>query len=143
MEAHERNLFITLCLGLHLKGNESSTQLHELLEEVSAVSDSNEVRPLQDDLADWLDTSIARCKSQQEASVRLWSKIDEKGYSLVDVPMKLRRRAFGGSTEIQKRHAGNTGLRKLLRSIIAGIIRITILAGLATAAWFAWKRFGQ
>lgn len=143
MEAHERNLFIALCLGLRLKGKESVAQLQEILTEVSSVADSTKVQPLQDDLADWLDTSIARCTSQQEASVRLWSKIDEKGYSLVDVPMKLRRRAFGGSTEIQKRHAGNTGFRNFLRRVITGIVKLAIIAGLAAAGWFAWKEFGQ
>lgn len=143
MEAHERNLFIALCLGLRLKGKESVAQLQEVLTEVSSVADSTKVQPLQDDLADWLDTSIARCTSQQEASIRLWSRIDEKGYSLVDVPGKLRRRAFGGSTDIQKRHAGNTGFRNLFRSVIAGIVKLAIIAGLAAASWFAWKEFGQ
>lgn len=143
MEDHERNLFIALCLGLRLKGSESVHQLRDILEEVSVVSDSTKVQPLQDDLADWLDTSIARCQSQQAASVRLWTKIDEAGYSLVDVPMKLRRKVFGGSINIQKRHAGNTGFRKIVRTAIAFVVKLVVVFGAAAAAWLAWREFSK
>lgn len=139
MESHERNLFISLCLGIRLDGTESKSQLDELLRNLAIVAWNCEVQPLQDDLADWLDVSIARCKNQQDASLRLWNKIDEEGYSLVDVPMKIRRQAFGGTVDIQKRFGKRPWYARLtskLLSLAKIITTVTILAGVT---WIAYK----
>lgn len=141
MEVYERNLFIALCLGLRLQGDESRTQLDLTVREQSALATRNKVQPLQDKLAEWLDISIARCTNQQEASLRLWSRIDENGYGLVDVPMKLRRQAFGGSLKIQKRLGKSSWHVRLRRKLLSALKTCLLLVLLAAVVWAALKFF--
>lgn len=134
MEPYERNLMISLCLGLRLEGSESPADLERLVEETSHQGDLVSVQPAQKEMADWLSVSFDDCRNQQAASVLLWEHIEARGYSLVDVPMKIRRPGFGGSIEIQKRHA------RAARSAVSGRTVIAILiAAAAVAAWLVWR----
>ena len=139
MESHERNLFITLCLGIRLDGTESRSQLDETLRELATVAIKNPVQPLQDELADWLDISISRSDNQQDASSVLWNKIDEQGYSLVDVPMKIRRQAFGGAIDIQKRFGKRPWHQRVSRKLLSLAKLITTVTILAGVIWMAYK----
>ena len=135
MEPYERNLMISLCLGLRLEGSESPDDLERLVENASHQGDLVSVQPAQKEMADWLSVSFDDCRNQQAASVLLWEHIEARGYSLVDVPMKIRRPGFGGSTEIQKRHA------RASRSRVSGrIVVAVIMAAAGVVAWLTWRQ---
>lgn len=139
MLPHERNLMISLCLGLQLKGDESPSELESLIAEVSANADLVSVQPTQTAMAEWLGVTLEDYRNQKSASVFLWDDIDAKGYGLVDVPTKIRRPAFGGSTEIQKRHARGSRFGHLVRRLGERLVALAILTALAGAAWYFWK----
>lgn len=136
MEPYERNLMISLCLGLRLEGSESPADVECLVEEASQQGDLVSVQPAQREMADWLSLSFDDCRNQQAASVLLWEHIEARGYSLVDVPMKIRRPGFGGSTEIQKRHA------RASRAGVSGrIVAALVMAAVGVIAWLTWRQF--
>ena len=138
---HEHNLIVALCLGKELSGNERAEELNQILEAENAVAVEQPVRRLQEDLADWLKTSLAHVHSRQAAATRLWSVIEERDYSLADIPVKFRRQAFGGSLDIQRRLGKRPLHERLLRSVF-GLLRLLItLAVIAAAALWAWKKF--
>ncbi|MCR9200867.1 MAG: hypothetical protein NXI04_19695 [Planctomycetaceae bacterium] len=136
MLPYERNLMISLCLGLRLDGSESPQQLEHQVAERSTAGDLVSVQPLQRELADWLHVSLEDARNQQTASILLWEQIETRGYGLVDVPLKIRRTAFGGSVEIQKRHA--RAARSTLSGLGKRVLLLLLLVGLAVAGWFLW-----
>ena len=137
MQPYERNLFIVMCLGHELTGNESTEELADILDRVSETSHDQPVLPTQEEVAQWIGISLAHCQNRQAASVRLWDRIKGSGYSLADVPVRLRRQAFGGSLEIQKRLGRRPWHQRLLRTV-GGILKTLItLAMVAAGIWFA------
>ena len=140
MLEHEHNLIVALCLGQELTGDESPDELNVTLKAENAAAVEQPVRRLQEDLADWLKTSLAHSHSRQDAATKLWSVIEERGYSLADIPVKLRRQAFGGSLDIQKRLGRRPLHQRLLRSVLAVVRPLITIAIAGAIAWWLWKR---
>jgi len=136
MLPYERNLMISLCLGLRLDGSESPPQLEQQVAERSTAGDLVSVQPMQRELADWLHVSLEDARNQQAASIVLWEQIEARGYGLVDVPLKIRRTAFGGSVDIQKRHA--RAARSPWSGLGKRVLLLLLLSGLGVAGWFWW-----
>ena len=141
MEAYERNLIIALCLGTELSGSESKTKLEEILDRLNSEADGRGIQPLQEDLAEWLKLPLENCNSQQDASLKLWKRIDERGYGLADVPTKIRRKVFGGSLDIQKRMGRRPLHVRLLRRVSDLARTIGGIAVLVGVIWLIWKFF--
>ena len=140
---HEHNLVVALCLGKELSGNEGANELNQILEAENAVAVEQPVNRFQEDLADWLKTSLAHAHSRRDAATRLWSVIEERDYSLADIPVKFRRHAFGGSLDIQKRLSKRPLHRRLLRSLVRFLRPLITIAVIVAAAWWALKQFGK
>lgn len=143
MLEHEHNLFIALCLGKELTGDESPEELNAILEVENAAAIEQPVRRQQEELGDWLNTSLSHCHNRQDAATRLWAVIGERGYSLADVPVKLRRKIFGGSLSIQKRLAKRPLHQRLLRSLLGVLQPLIGIAVVGGVAWWLWKRFAD
>ena len=141
MESHEHDLFKGLCLGVRLTGTESSSQLEALLEDMTEVADREILVSLQEAVADWLGISIDDCDSRLEASARLWSTVEYKGYSLVDVPARLRQMAFGDD-RVMRRRAWRAGRRERLRFAAKTLaIKLAITLVVVVVVWQLLKRY--
>ncbi|MEZ6126172.1 MAG: hypothetical protein R3C49_23835 [Planctomycetaceae bacterium] len=133
---------IALTLGIRMQGHESAVELQSLLDHAHLIADQQPVLPFQQDLATWLKVSLDEVETRQAASVRLWDCLQERGYSLVDIPVNLRKKVFGGSLEIQKRLTPGRWrrivLRKLTRALRTLIFLIAVTAVLV-GLWYAWQ----
>lgn len=139
MEHGEQQLMIALTLGAKLSGTESAAELQSLIDDLTFASEQQEVLPLQEDLADWLKISLQRTHNRRQASVRLWERIQSRGYTLVDVPTILRKESFGGSLDIQKRLKTGRWKRILWRKIKGFTRTLLTLIAIAVLAWIAWQ----
>ncbi|MEO2013845.1 MAG: hypothetical protein ABGZ53_05685 [Fuerstiella sp.] len=138
MEDSERSLLIVLCLGVQLSGDETDVEIRTVIEDESESAESEKINPLQKELGRWLKVSFAARESRQDASLEMWEKIDRQGYSLADVPARLRRKAFGGSLNLQKRALSSSPFSRLIKKVVAFVRQMIIIAILAAIAWFAW-----
>ncbi|HIE98054.1 MAG TPA: hypothetical protein EYG03_23730 [Planctomycetes bacterium] len=138
MEDSERSLLIVLCLGVQLSGDETDDEIRTVIEDMSDSAESEKINPLQKELGRWLKVSFAASESRQDASLEMWEKIDRQRYSLADVPAKLRRRAFGGSLQLQQRALRARPFSRLIKKVVAFVRQMIIIAILAAIAWFVW-----
>jgi len=138
LEDSERSLLIVLCLGVQLSGDETDDEIRTVIEDMSDSAESEKINPLQKELGRWLKVSFAASESRQDASLEMWEKIDRQRYSLADVPAKLRRRAFGGSLQLQQRALRARPFSRLIKKVVAFVRQMIIIAILAAIAWFVW-----
>ena len=136
MEDSERSLLIVLCLGLQLSGDETDDEIRSVIEETSESAESEKINPLQKELGRWLKVSFAASDSRHDASLEMWEKIDRQRYSLADVPGKLRRKAFGGSLQLQQRALRSSSFSRLIKNVVTFVRQMIIIAVLAAIAWF-------
>ena len=139
MLEHEHNLIVALCLGKELSGDESPDELNVILEAENAAAVEQPVRRLQEDVAEWLNASLSHSHSRRDAATRLWSVIEEREYSLADIPVKFRRQAFGGSLDIQKRLGRRPLHQRLLRGLATMLRPLITIAVLGGVVWWLWK----
>ncbi|MDG2129202.1 MAG: hypothetical protein P8K08_14485 [Fuerstiella sp.] len=140
MEDTERGLLIILCLGVQLSGDETDDEIRAVIEKASRSAESDKINRLQKELGRWLQISFAACQSRHDASLEMWEKIDRQGYSLADIPGKLRRRVFGGSLKLQQRAMRSSPFSRLGRKISAFVRQLLILAVFAALAWYAFNK---
>lgn len=140
MEDSERSLLIVLCLGAQLSGHETDDEIRTVIEENSASAESEKINRFQKELGRWLKVSFAASESRHDASLEMWEKIDRQGYSLVDVPARLRRTVFGGSLNLQKRALRSSPFSRLVKYVRAFVRRLVIIVVLAVLAWFVFTR---
>lgn len=141
MQDYERNLFISLCLGIELTGLESPAELMLLLEDVTAAAQQQQPNSLQQDIADWLKISIDGSENRQDASVRLWNRIENRGYSMVDVPASIRRTAFAGDLNPQKREYQRGWPQRLKESLRSMAVGVVVIVALIFGLWLLAKKF--
>ena len=140
MEDNERSLLIVLCLGAQLSGHETDDEIRTAIEDTSASAESEKINRLQKELGRWLKVSFAASESRHDASLEMWERIDRQGYSLADVPARLRRKVFGGSLNLQKRALRSSPFSRLARNVAAFVRRMVIIAVLAVIAWFVFTK---
>jgi hypothetical protein len=140
VEDSERSLFIVLCLGIGLSGNETDDEIGKVIEETSETAESEKINGLQKELGRWLKISFAASETRQDASLEMWEKIDGQRYSLADVPARLRRKVFGGSLNLQKRAMRGSPFSRLAGNVMAFVRQMLIVAVLAAIAWFLFTK---
>lgn len=141
MQPHERNLFISLCLGIEWSEEESAEDLEGLVADTMQASAAQSPVSLQHEVARWLQLSLEDCESRKAASVKLWDRVQNRGFTIIDVPAPIRRTAFAGNLNPQKREYRKGWLGRLTDSVRALAIRLIVIVGLVAALWFAAKKF--
>ena len=71
----------------------------------------------------------------------LWNDVSQKGYSFIDVPMALRRQAFGDE-QAHRRRAWEKGRGDRFRAgLVSVLIKLAVLVVLAGIAWFLVSKY--
>lgn len=141
MQTHERDLFISLCLGMTLTGDESVTELEALLEGVSKTAASQAPVSMQFEVGRWLGVTVEECDSRRGASELLWERISQRQYSLVDVPLALRRAAFGDE-QAHRRKAWARGRPERMKAALRSLaLKLIVVFVVLIAVWYLLRTY--